>query len=196
MTETCYALLIGNSEYPEDPDNLPSLRCPERDVDDLRQLLISPTHGLFQEDHIKVLKNKSHSDVQHELNNLIKSAGKDDLILIYYSGHGQPDLHGHLYLTTYDTHTADLEITSVSANTISTLLRNNPRNRVVLILDCCFAGNISKDFVTKGNENNLIIENLGGYGTYILAAASADQTAKEKKGDDHSLFSACPKTAV
>lgn len=187
MSNTCHAILIGNSHYPNAPD-LPDLNCPGQDVDDLQALLTSSNYGLFAPENITVLKNKTSNEITQALYQGIQDADKDDLILIYYSGHGKLDLTGHLHLTTIDTDTLKLDITSLATHRIRQWLRTYPRNRVVIILDCCFAGNIKQDWITRSDEDALLSENLGGWGIYILAATSANTTAKEKTGDRNGLF--------
>ncbi|MEM7226548.1 MAG: caspase family protein, partial [Pseudomonadota bacterium] len=81
-----YAVLIGSSQFPEE-ERLQDLLCPEQDVDDLHGLLSDSEHGGFSETHL--LKNRPHHEVLRTLNRVLKKAAKDDLVLIYYSGHGK-----------------------------------------------------------------------------------------------------------
>src|SRR6266542_3585939 len=70
------AILIAASEFPEEP--LPqTLRCPKNDVAGLAEALT-------------FINEPSHSTLR-AINRVFKEAGRDDQILIYYSGHGKQD---------------------------------------------------------------------------------------------------------
>jgi hypothetical protein len=105
MSERRFGVLIASSQYQD--SKLENLRCPENDVDGLNAVLKSKEFGDFAETY--VLKNKSHDEVLTKIYQVLKQAGKDDLILIYYSGHGKLNAAGKLHLTTTDTNVDLLE---------------------------------------------------------------------------------------
>ena len=94
------AILIAASEFPEEP-SLQTLRCPKNDVAGLAEALTSPDFGLFT-DPLTFINEPSHSTLR-AVNRVFKEAGREDQILIYYSGHGKQDGAGNLYLATSDT---------------------------------------------------------------------------------------------
>src|SRR3974390_127038 len=112
MQSLACAVLIANSIFPKENRLLP-LRCPENDVDGLKASLTSRAFGLFDESSIRTLKNATNSEVQLAINKVLRQARKDQLVLLYYSGHGQPDEAGRLHLATADTVLEALESTSV-----------------------------------------------------------------------------------
>lgn len=118
---TNYAVLIGNSEFPKEP-NLRPLTCPSFDVDGLMAELSAENRGQFQAENIITLKNKPHYEVLEELNQIFKIATRDDLVLLYYSGHGLPNNKNNLYLSTFNTKADLLESTAVSFNQIYELI--------------------------------------------------------------------------
>ena len=77
MPETRYAILIGNSQYAAD-ERLADLRCPERDVDGLAEVLGHSEIGQF--DQIKSLKNRPHGEILEESERVLQQARKDDLV--------------------------------------------------------------------------------------------------------------------
>ncbi|MGH9939617.1 MAG: SUMF1/EgtB/PvdO family nonheme iron enzyme, partial [Blastocatellia bacterium] len=121
------------------------------------------------------------------VNRVFKQAGRDDQILIYYSGHGKQDFAGHLHLATSDTEADALETSSIAVGTLRRLIDNYACKQVALILDCCFGGAVGKDFLKSGVDDHLK-QTFHGRGIYILTASTATQTAREKEGDDYSLF--------
>jgi formylglycine-generating enzyme required for sulfatase activity len=178
------AILIASSEFPEEP-SLQTLRCPKNDVSGLAEALASPDFGLFN-DPLIFINQPSHSTLR-AINRIFKEANRDDQILIYYSGHGKQDTAGHLHLATSDTEAGALETSSIAVGTLRRLIDNYACKQVALILDCCFGGAVSKDFLKSGVDDHLK-QTFHGRGIYILTASTATQTAREKEGDDYSLF--------
>ena len=178
------AILIAASEFPEEP-SLQTLRCPKNDVAGLAEALTSAEFGLFT-DPLTFINQPSHSTLL-AINRVFKEANRDDQILIYYSGHGKPDTAGQLHLATSDTEVGALETSSIPVGTLRRLIDNYACNKVALILDCCFGGAVGKDFLKSGVDDHLK-QTFHGRGIYILTASTATQTAREKEGDDYSLF--------
>ena len=178
------AILIAASEFPEEP-SLQTLRCPKNDVAGLAEALTSPDFGLFT-DPLTFINDPSHSTLR-AINRVFKEASRDDQVLIYYSGHGKQDTAGHLHLATSDTETGALETSSIAVGTLRRLIDNYACKQVALILDCCFGGAVGKDFLKSGVDDHLK-QTFQGRGIYILTASTATQTAREKEGDDYSLF--------
>jgi hypothetical protein len=188
MEEQRYAVLIASSQYPQDPSRLHSLRCPERDVDGLNEILASEEYGYFS--NISVLKNVPHYSCTRKIHEVLKSARRDDLVLIYYSGHGKLDLQGSLYLATFDTEIEALEVTSIPVESIRKYIYLSASRKVILILDCCYSGRVGEAFLKSGVDDQLqqAQQIQGGRGIYILTASTGLQVAQEKEGDEYSLL--------
>ncbi len=179
-----YAILIGNSEFPNEP-SLPALRCPQHDVAGLGEVLASADFGLFTD--VLPLINEPHYKVKPAINRVFRQAARQDQILIYYSGHGKQDAVGHLHLATVDTEAEALETTSVEVGLLPRLIDNHNCKQVALILDCCYSGLVGKDFLKGGVDDQLQVMSEGR-GIYILTASTATQTAREKEGDRYSVL--------
>src|SRR5262245_53578549 len=176
------AILIGNSEFSEE-SSLSGLRCPQRDVEGLAAALTAQETGLFAEPLIFI--NEPHNKILPAINRVFKQAGRQDQILIYYSGHGKQDNAGSLHLATADTEVDALETTSIAVDSFRRLIDNYACKQVALILDCCFGGAAGKDFLKGGVDDQL---QQVGRGIYVLTASTATQTAREKDGDEYSLL--------
>jgi fumarate reductase subunit D len=176
------AILIGNSEFPEEP-SLSALRCPQRDVEGLAAALTAQETGLFADPLIFI--NEPHHKVLPAINRVFKQASRQDQILVYYSGHGKQDSAGRLHLATADTEADALETTSIAVDSFRQLIDNYACKQVALILDCCFGGLAGKDFLKGGVDDQL---QQVGRGIYVLTASTATQTAREKDGDEYSLL--------
>jgi hypothetical protein len=187
MAERKYGVLIASSRFPDEPNPtaLPNLRCPENDVDGLDDILRSPEHGQFSETF--VLKNMPSHEVLRNINRVLWRAGKDDLVLIYYSGHGKLNRTHKLHLATIDTTVDELDTTSIPIDKIKDLVDGSHSKKVVLILDCCFSGRAGDSFAKSGIDDQLQLVSEGR-GTYIMTASTGIEVAQEKESDEYGIF--------
>ena len=111
------ALLIANSEF-EDA-KLTRLLAPNLDALALGEALQNPEIGNFE---TITLVNASHRQVAQAINRLYSCRTKDDLLLLYYSGHGIKDDYGDLYLAVQDTDSETLAATAIDAGFIRRLM--------------------------------------------------------------------------
>jgi hypothetical protein len=182
-----YAVLIGNSAYPADRIKLPPLRCPVHDVDGLAELLSSEQHGSYQ---VTKLTNCNHHEIRRALYRTIRNATDNDLVLVYYSGHGKLDQHGTLYLAASDTAVEMLPPTAVSSEDIRNFIRDCTVRSVVVVLDCCFSGAVKRGLEkgASGDQAAAALQSLKGEGIFYLTASTDVQLAEEKEGDQYSLL--------
>lgn len=184
MSESRYAILIASSRFPKAPNLLP-LAGPENDVEQVREILASPTHGNFGK--IVALKNRPHHQVLRKINEILNRAERDDMILLYYSGHGKLDAAGQLHLATVNTEMTALETTSIPLVSIQRLLANSATTKSALILDCCYSGAVDKAFF-RGDVDEQLNLMSGGRGTFIMTASTGLQMAKEKEAEKLGIF--------
>ncbi|MBI4874297.1 MAG: SUMF1/EgtB/PvdO family nonheme iron enzyme [Acidobacteria bacterium] len=185
MSEERRAILIGSSQFPNDPTLTP-LRCPENDVDGLGRLLCSEAQGgHFRE--VVSLKNQPHYEVLKAVNLALKRAKKDDFVLVYYSGHGKLDRAGRLYLAASNTEVEALEATSIPVAAILDYIRLSNCRKAGLILDCCYSGAVG-DSIFKGGVEEQLQQASSGGGIYILTASTGVQAAQEKEKDEYGLL--------
>jgi hypothetical protein len=193
MTEQRYALLIGNNEFQEN-SGIAKLRCPPQDVQGLAAVLADSERGQFQV--MPPLINKTRQEIEVGLFNILKKATKNDVVLIYFSGHGIPTaVKRLLYLSAKDTQVDALQVTAIAVSKIKDLIEDSNCNRIILILDCCFSGAIiDKTFLLKGALSNQVNQTLAELtknedsGLHIMTASTANQTAVEKEGELYSVF--------
>jgi WD40 repeat protein/uncharacterized caspase-like protein len=185
-----HALIIGNDEY--DDRTLSRLRCPAADTTALSDILHDPSRGAF--DSVSVLLNQSCHSVQRALAQFFADRLRDDLLLLYFSGHGIKDEDGQLCLAVKDTDRKLLVATSILSSYIKLLMDRTVSRTQVLILDCCYSGAFSSGLKgSKGarpKSGDLLGGSVGtaeafggtGYGRVVLTASDSTQYAWE--GDD------------
>ena len=134
------ALLIGNSTYPADAHNLQPLRGPVKDIAALNRALVDRDSGLFADVDVTLLAEVTSSRALRALSKFFADAGRDDVLLLYFSGHGKIDQSGRLHLCMQDTETTDLLSSAVSSVRISEFADESRARNVVIVLDCCHSG--------------------------------------------------------
>ena len=78
------ALLIGNSTFPADSNNLQTLEGPVNDVALLRSALTDRESGLFAADAVRMLPERTSGEILVELEQFFAAAKRDDVLLLYY----------------------------------------------------------------------------------------------------------------
>jgi len=185
-----FALVIGNSHY-QDP-NLAKLAAPAEDATDLAATLRAAPIGGFD---VTTLVDASASDLHKAIAKFFANRKYDDLLLLYFSGHGVLDDQGQLYFAAKDTERDLLSGTAVPASFVKTEMDRSRSRRQVLILDCCHSGAFARGAkgATGATVGTATAFNDGeGYARAVLTATDATQYAWE--GDrvigtaDNSLF--------
>lgn len=185
MSEPRRAIFIASSKFED--KKLKNLHCPENDVDGFSDILCARCN--FEAENILKLKNEPSHSVLTKVNRLFTQSSKDDLIILYYSGHGKLNSAGKLHLTTSNTEVEILESTSIPAEVLRTYADISPARKVVFILDCCFSGAVGEAFVNNkssiDDQLNLLSQ---GRGIYIISSSTSIQVSQEKKSDKYSIF--------
>jgi uncharacterized caspase-like protein len=170
-----YALIIGNNKY-DDP-KLAQLKTPAADSQALAKLLGDQTIGSF--DQVTPLINKTETQVRRAISTFLGNKKPDDLILLYFSGHGVLDDRGRLYLALRDTQVNLLKATSIPSSFVADEMDSCRSKRQILILDCCHSGAFARG--VKG-EQKAITETTfegSGFGRVVLTASDSTQYALE-----------------
>ena len=182
------ALIIGNTEYID--SGLAQLKAPGRDAEDFARVLKDKEIGAF--DSVNILVNEPSTSVIEAINEFFDQKKPDDMLVLYFSGHGVKDEIGSLYLAFKNTIRSRLRSTAIKSDYIKEAMEQSRSKRQVLILDCCNSGAFPQG--TKAETGGVmgITQAFQGYGRFVLTASDATQFAWE--GDqvigetDNSLF--------
>src|SRR6185436_9553228 len=184
-----YALIIGNTEY-IDP-GLAQLTAPGKDTEDFARILKDQDIGAF--DNVRVLLDQLSSTISESIDEFFDQKKPDDLLVLYFSGHGVRDELGSLYLAVSNTIRSRLRSTAIKSDYIREVMDQSRSKRQVLILDCCNSGAFAHGTkAATGVSIGTASAFEGGYGRIILTASDSTQFAWE--GDrvigetDNSLF--------
>ncbi len=198
------ALLIGVSNYGTGFDSSPGAI---KDVEAMKQVLQHPDIGGFAE--VRTLIDPDRQAMAEAIETLFLDCQKDNLVLLYFSGHGVKDDKGKLYLSTCITRKNSqgklVKSTAVLASFVQDIMSDSRSKQQVVILDCCFseafAVGISAEADPKGGpyppdmswlaqeDGSVDIKHqLGGPGQIILTSSASTQDAFEQKGADPSAY--------
>ena len=172
-----FALIIANTEY-TDP-GLAQLTAPGKDAKEFGRVLDSPEIGAFND--VTILFNENASKAKEMIDRFFSAKKPDDLLVLYFSGHGVRDEYGSLYLAVKNTSRDYLRSTAIESDFITKAMDQSRSKRQVLILDCCNSGAFAQG--SKGATGVSIgtasaFEGTG-YGRVVLTASDSTQFAWE-----------------
>jgi formylglycine-generating enzyme required for sulfatase activity len=181
------ALLIGVSEYEVGLNPLPAA---VKDVVALERILKDSEMGDF--DEVKTLTNPEPQTMQYEVETLFTGCGKEDFVLLFFSGHGIKDESNNLYFATRITKKSPkgnlIKSTAVPAKFIHEVMNNSRAKRQAIILDCCFSGAFDPSLQAKDDGSVNLQDQLGAEGRVVLTSSSSTQYSFEQQGLDLSLY--------
>ncbi|SES39050.1 caspase family protein [Actinokineospora terrae] len=169
-----HALIVANRDY-RDP-GLRALRAPEADARELAAVLGDPAIGEFA---VSTELDLPASATSEAVEGFFADRDGDDLLLLYFSGHGVKDPAGDLHFATATTRLDRLGSTAVSAEFVSRQMDRTRARQVVLLLDCCYAGAFHRGMVARAGEQVGVEERFRGRGRAVITASSAMEYAFE-----------------
>lgn len=171
------ALIIGNSVYQD--KTLERLKTPDADVGALYDVLKDSDLGGF--DDVKLLVNVTSTTVRRAISEFFSQKARDDLLLLYFTGHGVLDDRGRLYLAVKNTNRDYLRASAILAGFITDEMDSSRSQRQLLILDCCHSGAFARGTkgVTGASVGTATAFEGTGYGRVVLTATDATQYAWE-----------------
>jgi GUN4-like/Caspase domain len=183
------ALLIGVGNY-EHPDALKPLVSAPKDVAAMQRILLNTQMGEFSE--VTPLIDPDPMQMQEAIETLYRDRAKDDLVLLFFSGHGIKDDSGKLYFSTRVTRKTPkgelVKSTAVPARFVQEIMGNSRSRRQVMILDCCFSGAFDPALNAKDDGSLDVQGQLGAEGRVVLTSSSSTQYSFEQQGSELSIY--------
>ncbi len=174
MDGTRSALIVASDDY-TDP-GLRRLRAPASDAQALAGVLRDPRIGGFE---VRTLLNEPAHEVNLAVEEFFADRRPDDLLLLHFSCHGVKDEGGELYFATANTKLRRLGATAVAADFVNRRMNRSRSRRVVLLLDCCYAGAFERGMTARAGTEVGIETQFGGRGRAVITASSAMEYAFE-----------------
>jgi uncharacterized caspase-like protein len=187
-----WAVIVGIGEYAS--EGIPDLEFAPSDAHAVYDFLTSSAAGPFEEDHVLFLEDEEATGaaMREAVFVFLQQADWNDLVVIYFAGHGAPDptRPDNLYLLPHDSDLDALAATGFPMWDVKTALRRQiSAERVIVIADAChsagaleglasqnpIAGGFSQLFtpsrrltMTAANTNEFSLEDArwGGHGVF------------------------------
>ena len=182
-----WAVVIGVDRY--ESRQVPALRYSVRDAEALYQFLIGPAG--FKKDNVVLLTDRAERkptlrNIKWALGTfLTRSAKKDDTVLVFFAGHGVPEIDPRgveqdglaKYLAPVDVDPDDLYSTGLPMDELQTIFQRIEAQRMVVLLDACYSGAAGgRTFTSKktraAHVDDLFLERLArSKGRAIITAS-------------------------
>ncbi|MEJ2852122.1 MULTISPECIES: caspase, EACC1-associated type [unclassified Saccharothrix] len=168
------ALLIATYEYED--TGLRRLTTPAHDAEALAEVLADPSIAGFE---VTTLVNEPLHRVGRAIGEFYRDRRRDDLTLLYFTGHGLKDDEGRLYLAMTNTHRDNLLFTGLPAEQVDQAVESCASRQKVLVLDCCYSGAFPAGRIAKADTTVHTLERFQGRGRTVLTASDATQYSFE-----------------
>src|SRR6516162_5871523 len=130
------ALLIGVSDFAD--KRLARLNAPTNDVIALRGVLQDSSRGDF--DDVELSVNDDFVAMRDHVSRFFHDRAPDDLLLLYYSGHGILGRGNRLFLATTGSNLDTPGDRGISARDVREFIDDSRAGRQIIVLDCCHSG--------------------------------------------------------
>jgi hypothetical protein len=197
------AVLLGASEFPKSPQLLESRSFSNSAYEIRKYLYDEKGMGLPKENILSLFDDtRSSSDQLEEIADFLsergqylKSSGSSpEHLLIYYVGHGlfTRGADQAYCLAVRNTNRNNEGPTSLRAADLATVVKENARHlKRYLVLDCCFAASIQKEFQSGALSAVRVQINreFPERGTALMCSSNAYEPSRAPQGLEHTMFS-------
>ena len=180
------AICIGVNKYKN--ISLANLNYAVRDAQEVATIIRYENRGSFNTVYELVDHDATKINIINTIRNVLldESRKSDDLVLIYFSGHGALDKGDNLCLVTHDSsfRGRNFDVTTgVHIRELETLFDNSLTRSIVLILDACHSGGAGKLLGRiKYDDNSNFV---------VIGAARFSELAWETPEFGHGRFTEC-----
>jgi uncharacterized caspase-like protein len=197
-------VVIGVGGY--ESKTIPRLRFTVPDAEAIYKTLVGPAG--FKKDNVLLLTDKSERkptlrNIKWALGTFLgRSAKKDDLVFIFFAGHGAPEVDTRgierdglaKYLIPADADPDDLYSTALPMDELQTIFERIEADKVVAFLDACYSGAAGgRTFTTRrmraASVDDLFLERLTrSKGRAIVTASRPTEVSIELPELGHGIF--------
>ncbi|MFL5625948.1 MAG: caspase domain-containing protein, partial [Ktedonobacteraceae bacterium] len=197
------ALVVGVNKSSTTLPYHSALKFAEKDAEDMAYLLKQPECGFTLLAPPIIGEKATTSSIKQRVMNLSLKRTEQDFLLFYFAGHAVPINHD-IYFVTYDFQEDIIEDTIeidpdfyLSMHWLwKVLYQSSEAGRVLIILDCCYAGNIveTKDDPLKIDLRNLLKEwdtganSKTSYNCLRLTLTATGHNIQAQELDGHGLM--------
>ncbi|MEO1262413.1 MAG: caspase family protein [Bacteroidota bacterium] len=177
-----WAVIVGISSY----NHMQALKYTDDDAYRMYAFLKSPEGGALADNQISILidEDATKEKIMRAMKATFAKAGENDLVMIYFSGHG---LRGSFLPIDFDGYQNKLE-----HGEINEILESSPAKYKLVIADACHSGSL---LAMKSGETRNILEDYyktlaqADGGTALIMSSKSDETSLESSGLRQGVFS-------
>lgn len=203
--KNAYGVVVGIGNYKD--EGIPGLKYAREDAIAIYNILTDPKYGNFPKQNVKLLLDEQATltEIKSAMGTfLARNAGEDDMVCIYFAGHGSPELDPtgkaddnlEKFIVPYDAKKDDLFGYGLSMDTIRKILDERIESkRAIFFIDSCYSGEAGgrtfsrPDFGVRNiTISEKFIEQLSGEGRIIVTASKPDELSLETDELKHGLF--------
>jgi hypothetical protein len=198
VRKNIWAVVVGINDYP----NIRRLKWAVNDARAFYRHLVEVIQ--IPDENVTLLLNQDAglSRLRSALGtHLKKMAGKEDMVIIYFAGHGatekdvlSPDGDGlEKYLLPYDVDPQDLYASALPMREISHIFYRIQSERIIFIADSCYSGATGGRTISlsgiRANISDAFLDRITtGKGTVIMTASGASEVSAEDEKLQHGVF--------
>lgn len=177
-----WAVVIGISDY----DHMPVLRYPDDDAYRIYAFLKSPEGGAIPDERLELLidDQATKSNIKNTMRRLFSQAGPNDLIFVYFSGHGLPGAFLPIDYDGFENQLFHKEFRDI--------LDQSQAKYKLCLADACHSGSL---LAAKGGDTPSLLskyyETLAQArpGTALIMSSKSNETSLESSGLRQGVFS-------
>lgn len=182
-----WAVVVGVSRHAHSgPGGLGELAFADNDARDFRRSLLELG---WEEDHIRLLldEHATKRDIEYALETWLRRSGPEDLIVLFWAGHGWPDAEDteKAYFAAYDSRPSDPS-SGVRMDHVRRVVDERKFKNVVFIADTCHSGKVIRSADPRDSSVVPALESMRRrktipQGWVFITSADSDRKAYEDK---------------
>ena len=176
-----WAVVVGVARY----SHMPVLKFTDDDAYQIYAFLKSPEGGALPDEQIQVLidENATRKNIMESMRKLFLQADENDVVIMYYSGHGYP---GAFLPVDYDGYYNQLYHNEVTA-----LLKQSKAKHKLVLADACHSGSLTamKAPVQSTLKKYYTAFETSKGGTALLMSSKGEEFSLEDRGLRQGIFS-------
>ncbi len=179
-----WAVIVGIADY----NHMPALRYTDDDAYRYHSFLKSPEGGAVKDEHIRLLINEdaTANNIREAMQDVFRQAGPDDLVILYFSGHG---LKGAFLPIDYNGYNNKLE-----HEEIRQLFGESQAKYKLCIADACHSGSLMSIAEKSGTVRNVLEDyyrtlSEAKAGMALIMSSKSEETSLESSGLRRGVFS-------
>ncbi len=177
-----WAVVIGISDY----DHMPVLRYPDDDAYRIYAFLKSPEGGAIPDERLELLidDQATKNNIKNTMKRLFSKAGSNDLIFVYFSGHGLPGAFLPIDYDGFENQLFHSEFRSI--------LDQSKAKYKLCLADACHSGSL---LAARGGDTPSLLSKYyetlaeAKAGTALIMSSKSNETSLESSGLRQGVFS-------